>query len=308
MKLSRRGLLAAAAALPLRARAASALVMGTGRPGGSYPVFGAAWGRLVQEDAGIPVAYRASGGAAADILLIEEGAAQLGMTTMSVAWQALTGSGAWTAGARFEDFRALFPMFPSVLQIVSPRQTGMTTLAGLAGAVIGIGPDGGSGAAALPAILASVGVIPRQVVTGDYAAQVKAMLAGEINACAFISAPPVPSIYAVTLHQRLSLIGFSEAESAQVARVCPGMDRMVLPAGSFPGQSLDVGSVGTANFAIAAAGLPNDVAAAVTLAAVKNRKALAAVVPAVALPMRSLAGSGVAMHPGAVAAMQGLDG
>jgi TRAP transporter TAXI family solute receptor len=277
--------------------------MGTGRPGGSYAVYGPAWGQLVESKAGIEVAYRASGGAAADILLIEEGTAQLGMTTMSVALQALNGTGAWTAGAKFQDFRALFPMFPSVLQIVSPRQTGITTLAGLAGAVLGIGPDGGSGAAALPAILRSIGVIPQRVVTGDYDAQVRSMLKGELTACAFIGAPPVPAIYAVVLHQRLSLIGFSEAESGQVARVCPGFTRMLLPAGVFPGQAMDVGSVGTLNFAIGAAGLSNDVAAAVTLAALNNRQALAAAVPAVVLPMAGLAGSGVVMHPGAAAVL-----
>jgi len=305
--LTRRAALGAALALPVAARAAAALVMGTGRPGGSYAVYGPRWGQLIGSNAGIDVVYRASGGAAADILLIEEGTAQLGMTTMNVALQAVNGTGSWTAGATFTDFRALFPMFPSVLQIVSPRETGITTLAGLAGAVIGIGPDGGSGFATLPAILASVGVIPARVVTGDYDAQVRAMLNGGLSACAFLGAPPVPAIYAVTLHQRLSLIGFSEAESAQAARVCPGIRRMLLPAGVFPGQGMDVGSVGTFNFAIGSAGLSNAIAGAVTLAALKNRRALAAAVPAVAQPMPDdwLAGSGVMLHPGAAAALPG---
>jgi len=303
-------LLGLAAALPARAWADAALVMGTGRPGGSYALYGPVWGRLVEAQAGINVAYRASGGAASDILLIEEGAAQLGMTTLSVAVQACTGTGNWTAGAVFKNFRALFPMFPSVLQIVSPRRTGMVTLAGLSGAVIGIGPDGGSGTAALPALLASVGVIPARFVSGDYDMQVREMLAGGLGACAFIGAPPVPAIYQAALHQRLSLIGFSEAESAQVARTSPGMKRMILPAGVFPGQSTDVGSVGTENFAIGAAGLPDAVAAAVTLAAMKNRAALAAAVPAAsgALSAGVMESGVVAYHPGALAVLKGMQG
>jgi TRAP transporter TAXI family solute receptor len=310
MKLSRRMMLGGSAACLVAAPAfgGSALVMGTGRPGGSYALYGPVWGQLVAAKAGINVAYRASGGAAADILLIEQNAAQLGMTTVSVAFQARNGEGAWTAGAKFQNFRALFPMFPSVLQIVSPRRTGIVSLAGLAGAVIGIGPEGGSGVAALPSVLASVGVIPARFVSGDYDAQIRQMLAGELSACAFIGAPPVPAIASVAMHGKLSLIGFSEAESAQVARTSPGMSRMILAAGVFPGQTIPVGSVGTENFAIGAAGLTDEVVAAVTLAAVQNRAALEAVVPAAGQSLFAgvLAGAGVPYHPGAVAALKGL--
>ncbi len=124
--LSRRNLLSLALALPAgRALAGTAwqgaLVMGTGRPGGDYEGYGTEWGSLSAKAAGVDIAFRASGGAAANILLIEQNMAQLGMTTLSVAEQARQGSGAWTAGVKFQEFRALFPMFPSVLQIVSPQ-------------------------------------------------------------------------------------------------------------------------------------------------------------------------------------------
>jgi TRAP transporter TAXI family solute receptor len=307
MSLTRRGVLAAALALPAaRALAdwAGALVMGTGRPGGSYAVYGPAWGALAAQRAGVGIAYRASGGAEANILLIEQSEAQLGMTTLMVALQANAGSAAWTAGVRLKDFSALFPMFPSVLQIVSPRLTGIATLAALAGQVVGIGPDGGSGAAAVPEIFASVGVLPAQAVTGDYAVQVADMLAGRIAACAFVGAPPVPALVRAAMGRRLSLIGFSEAEAAQVARVLPGMAPMVLPAGVFPGQDVAVGSVGTVNYAIASAGLPDAVAEAVTLAALRNARALAAVVPAAGIAMGNGVPSGLVFHPGAVAAMR----
>ena len=130
----------------------SALMMATGRPGGAYDVYGPAWGRLAEEMLAISIAYRASGGAASDILLIEQGAVQLGMTTVTVADQARTGTGQWTCGVKFENFRALFPMFPSILQIVSPQKTKISAIRDLAGRTIGIGPDGGSGAAFGPGI------------------------------------------------------------------------------------------------------------------------------------------------------------
>ncbi|MDD2705496.1 MAG: TAXI family TRAP transporter solute-binding subunit [Acidocella sp.] len=310
MKLSRRRLLGAGLVLTAgRAWAdtpwSGALVMGTGRPGGDYSVYGPAWGRLAAAQAGVDIAYRASGGATANILLIDEAVAQLGMTTLTVANEARTGTGTWTAGAKFQSFRALFPMFSSVLQIVSPRATGITTISALAGQVIGIGPDGGSGAATVPSILASIGVIPKRTVTGDYPAQIHDMLAGKLDACAFIGAPPLSAITHAALNQKLSLIGLSSAESAHVGRVLPGMTPMTLKAGSFPGQNAAVSSVGMANIAIATASLPASLATAVTLAALHNQAALAKLIAASTdIPSINAVGkAGVTFHPGAAAAL-----
>ncbi len=226
--LKRRGLLAAGLLLPGPALAArsrphggaggswpTALVMATGRPGGAYTLYGPAWGALAQQACGVAIAYMASGGAAADILLIEQGAAQLGMTTVTVANQARSGTGAWTAGARLSAFRALFPIFPSVLQIVALDRSGITSLATLAGRRIGVGPDGGSGSVAIPALLRNLGAAPAACLTGNIEPQVKQMLSGELDACAFIGAPPIAAIQAAAQRHRLAVIGFTPDETAQ---------------------------------------------------------------------------------------------
>jgi TRAP transporter TAXI family solute receptor len=257
--------------------------MGTGRPGGVYDIYGAAWGKIAQASSGVTIAYRASGGEASDILLIEQGAAQLGMTTVAVADQARTGSAAWTAGVKFSSFRALFPMFPSILQIVTTRQAGITNVAGLADRAIGIGPDGSSAIVAVPGILASIGVAPQRFSAGDFTAQMQDLLAGRLAACAFIGAPPLPAIAQAAAHEQLALIGMTIDEARQVARANSGMTPMLIPAGTFARQSLPISSVGTANFAIGAASLPASLVAAITRAAINHRGTLANAVPAAQL-------------------------
>jgi TRAP transporter TAXI family solute receptor len=286
----------------------SALLMATGRPGGVYDVYGPAWGRLAQQLSGVAVVYRASGGAEANILLIEQGAAELGMTTVTVANQARGGTGGWTDGVKLDGFRALFPMYPSVLQIVTPAKRGITALSGLAGRAIGIGPDGGSGAASVPAVLASLGIIPGQTPTADYAAQIRDMLAGRLDACAFIGAPPMPAILAAARTQTLGIIGFTPAEAAQVAAKVPGMTGMVIGQGTFPNQSAAIASVGTVNFAICAAMLPNALVNEITLAAMRNQAMLAGLVPAAATaPQQMLVAPGeMTFHPGAALALRSL--
>jgi TRAP transporter TAXI family solute receptor len=321
MRLDRRSLLAASVLLPARhawgtaTRIAAppwptALLMATGRPGGSYAIYGPAWGRLAQQSSGVAIAYLASGGAATDILLIEQGAAQLGMTSVTVADQARNGTGAWTAGVKFDSFRALFPIFPAILQIVTRPGSDIIALNGLANRRIGIGPDGGSGAAAVPGILAGLGIAPRSV-TGDYQVQIAEMLAGRLDACAVIGAPPMPAIQLAAEQHPLGIIGFTPAETAQAMKTSPGMTGMVLAAGTFPNQPTPIASIGTANFAIGAAGLPNTLVTALTLAALRNRNKLAAAVPAVAAtPMPMLIGNGdLPFHPGAAIALRsfGMD-
>ena len=255
---------------------------------------------------GIDIAYRATGGSSANLLLIEEGSAQLGLSTVAVAAQARAGTGSWTAGVKLESFRALFPAYPSILQIISTPANGVSTLAELNGQSIGVGPDGASGAAAVRDILASIGVHPSRIETGDYEQQVLKMLAGKLAACAFIGAPPLPALTAAAMGRKLALIGFSSAEAAQVGRVIPGLSRMILPAGTFPGQSVDVGSVGTLNIAVGAASLPDSLAQAVTEAALKNRHLLGVAVPAAANTpaIEPVYEAGISFHPGAARALQ----
>ncbi|MDE8344928.1 MAG: TAXI family TRAP transporter solute-binding subunit [Acidocella sp.] len=319
MTLSRRAVLGSALGsafgLPGLAHAApawpGALIMGTGRAGGYYSAYGAAWGRLARQATGVEIAFRASGGAAADILLIEQNEAQLGMTTLIVANEARRGTGAWTAGVKFRSFRGLFPMFDSMVQIVAPAGTGVSTLSGLAGRRVGVGPDGGSGAASMAPMLHSLGIKPALLAQGGYEQQVAGMLAGRLDACAFLGAPPIPAITRVAMGRPLSLIGFSAAEAQHVAQTQPGMSPTVLPAGSFPGQKVAVGSVGTGNFAICAASLPVSLVRAITLAALRNRDQLAGIVPGMggSAGAQDMLRGDIGLHPGAAAALRsfGLD-
>jgi TRAP-type uncharacterized transport system substrate-binding protein len=86
------------------------------------------------------------------------------------------------------------------------------------------------------------------------------------------------------------------------------MTAMTLPAGLFQNQTSPIRSVGTANFAIGAASLPDSLVTALTLAALRNRDKLAELVPAVACtPLPEMIGQGnMSFHPGAATALRSL--
>ena len=311
MSLTRRSLLAAACVLPATtmARAAtpwpSALVMGTGQPGDTFTSYGAAWGRVITAMTGVEIVYRASGGSSSNLLLIEEGDAQLGLSTLPIALQAHNGTGSWTAGVKLSQFRVLFPAYAAVLQIVS-LATGVADLADLNGKTLGIGPVGGSGAILMQPILKSLGVAPGQFQTGAYEAQIHKLFTGEVAACAFFGAPPIAAIQQVASQTRLRLIGFSAPQAEQVARAVPGMTRMILKAGTFAGQSMDVGSVGTLSLAVGTSSLSNPLAQSLCQAVLcdaarwwpgRERLDMSAA-------LQEIAAAGLQFHPGAAQALK----
>ena len=222
--------------------------------------------------------------------------------------EARQGQGQWTAGVELDAFRVLFSAFPSVLQIVSPRRTGITSVTQLAGKRIGLSAHGDTDAAAVPRILGTLGILSDYVTTGTFQSSLDQMTAGQLDACAFISAPPLAPIVTAATHQELMLIGMSPAEIDQVERAIPGLYSMVLPAGLFPGQHVPVACIGTTNLAISAARLPDNVARDITLSALRQRDMLATIVPAAGTRphLQPVIEAGLPFHPGAAAALRSL--
>src|ERR1700731_4992652 len=87
------------------------LTLGTASPGGLYYVYGEALARILTEKLGITVNPLPTQGPVHNVKLVDSGAAQLGLITMGVGLQGWNGTGDWTNGKRFQDMRALFPMY-----------------------------------------------------------------------------------------------------------------------------------------------------------------------------------------------------
>jgi hypothetical protein len=76
-----------------------------------YYVYGEALARILTEKLGITVNPLPTQGPVHNVKLVDSGAAQLGLITMGVGLQGWNGTGDWTNGKRFQDMRALFPMY-----------------------------------------------------------------------------------------------------------------------------------------------------------------------------------------------------
>src|SRR5665647_1566172 len=94
------------------------LVLGTASPGGVYYIYGDALAKILTEKLGIAVNPLPTQGPVHNVKLVDSGGAQLGLITMGVGLQGWNGTGDWTAGKRFRNMRALFPMYDTPFQAV----------------------------------------------------------------------------------------------------------------------------------------------------------------------------------------------
>ncbi len=278
----------------------AALTMGTGSAGGTYAVYGEAWGAIVAAATGLHMLYRATEGPNENILLLDRRAIDLGMTTLGIAHQAWTGGGAWTDGVRFRTIRAIFPMYETAFHGVARAESGIASAAGLAGKRVGIGPESGTGGTYLPRMLQILGIAVAGFRFGSFSDLADAFAAGSIDACLLAAGPPVPAFVDVARRTDVRFFGFTDQEVALLVRELPELSATEIPAGTYAGQET-LACPGMFNFAICREGLPESLAYAVTAAALAGAPGMVRRIPLAAETVGRNIGQDrfLPFHPGA---------
>jgi hypothetical protein len=253
-----------AAAQPRNASWPRALTMGTAAPGGTYALYGPAWGQMAQEATGVNISYRTTQGPNQNIVLVQRREVELGMVTMGVALQAWNGQGEWTQGNRFRDIRAIFPMYDTPFHGIALKSSGITSHAQLAGKNVGVGPRGGTPGTYYPLILNHLGARPSAIRFGsaaDMAGQLQDRL---LDAFVFASGVPVPAFSEIEVQADVNYLDFTEEEQRKLTQQYPELAAGTLPMGTYRKQERPLRIVGMYNFAIAHRSLPEDLVYEIT--------------------------------------------
>jgi len=258
-----------------------ALTMGTGSVGGTYAAYGEAWGMAVEAATGVRMFYRATEGPNEDILLLDRAAIDLAMTTLGIAHEAWTGGGAWTDGVRFRTIRAMFPMYETAFHGIARAGSGISGVDGLAGKIVGVGPEAGTGGSYLPRMLQILGIAVAGFRFGGFSDLANEFVAGNLDACLLAAGPPVPAFLDVAQRMSVRFFGFTPHEVAMLVRELPELSATAIPAGTYAGQKRLV-CPGMFNFAICRQALPNSLVYAVTRAALDAAPRLAGRFPVAA--------------------------
>jgi uncharacterized protein len=207
-----------------------------------------------------------SAGSIENIRKIEAEPMKLGTVFLGTAFEAYSGTGAWTQGQKFSHLRALFPMYETSFQVAALRSSGITSIGALAGKRVGVGPAGGPAESFFKGLLEAIG-LQAQLVNGTPAALAADLLAGKIDALWQGASLPIPALKQVADAADAVVFGLSETELASMRKRFPFLSMASIAANTYRGQSSALRSVAAWNFVMAHKDLPQADAYWITKAA-----------------------------------------
>jgi TRAP transporter TAXI family solute receptor len=279
------------------------VTLGTATPGGGFPVYGQAVADTINEvDPTLEVRTRNTKGSTENVPLLEAGQLDLALVQGEVAHEALTGIRRAPA-----DLRILAAMYSTAGMFVVRADSAYRTIEDLKGRPVAFGARG-SGLIILAryvldglgldrdrdfqaVLLEAAGDGPAMVMDG----RVAALWGGGIGWPDFaaVARGPAGARFLVP-----DLDGIH-----RIQRKHPFLKLMAVPAGSYPGQTAELHSVGSWSFIMARPGLPDDVAYRLARALHRGESALGARLPqareTTAANTVAAVASPALLHPGA---------
>jgi TRAP transporter TAXI family solute receptor len=274
----RRAIVAAAAgAFALSAGSAWAqpksMTLGTASLGGTYFIYGGVLAKVLTEKTGISVSTQQTQGPNQNVILVDSKNIEIGMTTMGVALQAVTGKGDWTKGKKYDTIRALFPMYDTPFQCVSLKKTGITTFKQLEGKTVGVGPRAGTPGTYMPMIFQALGM--KATIRNGQGSDMAGQLGdGILDGFCFGAGLPIAAFSEIESGKEVNFYTWTDAEIATIRKEMPEWSETVIPKGTYKQQTADQKTIGVYNFAIAHKDMPDDVAYAIVKAVLENNAAM----------------------------------
>lgn len=245
------------------------LTLGTASVGGTYFVYGQVWATLVNEKLGTNISTQQTQGPNQNIILTDSKQVDLGMTTMGVALQAWQGKGDWTKGKKFQNIRAMFPMYDTPFHFIALEKTGIKAVSELKGKKVGVGPRAGTCGTYFPMMFDALGI--KATIRNGQASDMAANLQdGLIDVFAFCAGIPIASFSELETTNKVRYFTFTPAEIKKMKAAMPELSDSVIPKGTYKQLTEDHKTVGVFNFAIAHKDLPEDLVYGIVKTVLEN--------------------------------------
>ena len=233
------------------------LTLGTASVGGTYFVYGQVWASLVNERLGTNISTQQTQGPNHNIILTEARQLDFGMTTMGIALQAWNGTGEWTQGKKYQNIRAMFPMYDTPFHFIALEKSGIRSVRDLHKRKSGIGPRAGTCGTYFPMMFKILGVDTtiRNGQAGDMAAQLQD---GLIDAFPFCAGVPIAAYSELETTNKVRFFTFTDEEIKKLKAALPELSDSLIPKGTYKQLTEDHRTVGVFNFAIAHKDVPAD--------------------------------------------------
>jgi TRAP transporter TAXI family solute receptor len=233
------------------AAAQQTLVLATATPGGGFPVFGHAFSEMVNaQEPKLRVQPKNTKGSTENVPLLEAAQVDLGLVAGELASSALAKPGT--------PLRIVTAMYSSPGLIVVKGDSPVRSLADLKGRAVVLGTKG-SGITALGHTVFDTLEIPVEKILLDKAADGPPMLQSGKAAALWGAGVGWPA-FASLAKDGGRFIGPSEEEIKRILAKQPALQRVTMPANSYPNQKAEIPSVGSWSYVLANAKMPDETA------------------------------------------------
>lgn len=283
------------------------LVIVTGGTGGVFYPYGGGLARILTEKlANTEATAEVTGGSVDNMKLVGAGDADIGLSTVDSAYDAIKGEAAYKDTGVIPA-ATIAVLYTSFLHVVALEEAGISTVADMKGKRISVGSAGSSTEIAANRVLEAAGLDPMADVTRDnlsVAESVAAMKDKKIDAFFWIGGLPTSAVTDLVATPNLSVkfIDISQYLSAMVEKYGPVYTAFNLPQATYTGLTADVPGIGIGNILFVNQSMSEDLVYNILTTIFDNLAEVHKIHPeAEKLALESAAvGSSIDFHPGAI--------
>jgi TRAP transporter TAXI family solute receptor len=281
------------------------LSLGTAPAGGAFFTIGSALSAVLNEHKGDhiwSVTAEATKGTQENIRRLASGEIDLAMANSAISYFAVRGEEGWD---RAYPIRTMLTMGPNIAVFVSSADSGIETIADLAGKRVVVGPAGAGFEFFLKPLLGAHGVTYDDFTQlhNTYSGAADMLADGSADAAFLGGAIPIPALVQASAGQDLRFVAFDETKLNEVSERYPFFRRATIPAGTYKNQDQDFPSIDCGSIhVITSTDADADLIYALTKTLYDNREAVVARHGAgrAINPNNAVRDTGTEFHPGAI--------
>lgn len=295
--------LAVTAALAAAPASAQQVTFMTGPQGGVWvPLGGALKGMWEKAIPNLQITLTPGAGLA-NVRGVDEGKAQIGMSNSSSAVDGQLGKAPFKR--KTEKVCQLANLYPQYFQMVAQKDANIKSFKDLKGKRLVTQPKGNTGEALTGMVLQMNGLSYKDLDKANFQAgytdAVSMMKDGHVDVFTLGTAAPSSAVMDLANSRPISLVPVDDATMAEMRKMNPAYNKLIIKAGTYPGQDQDVPAIGYFTHVIVACDLPADTVYTMVKTMAENIPAMAAVSKSMAnlTPQVMATEMGVPLHPGA---------
>ncbi|MBM7855087.1 TRAP transporter TAXI family solute receptor [Desulfohalotomaculum tongense] len=215
------------------------LLMATGGTGGTYyPLGGAIADVWSQKIEGVKVTVQSTGASVENIRLLSSGETDLAMAMNGVAQAAWKGEGDFK-GSPVNNIAGAGVIYPEIMQVIAPKDSGIKTIADLKGKRVSIGPVGSGTASSAVKILQAYGIDPDKDIKkfqDTFADAARKIKDGNLDAAFAVLAVPAANIVDITTAVPVNIVDIEGEGLKKLLESEPAFSPFEIPAGTYEGE------------------------------------------------------------------------